>query len=275
MTSNEQDPERRDPPTDPTGSTAAGYGQQAGQPSYGQGSYGEQPQQGTQPQYGSQPSYGQQYGSAPQYGQDQQYGQQQYGQQQYAPAQYGQYGQQQPAQYGSYGYPAPAGGYGQYGESAVPAKPTAVTIAAVLGFIFGALGVLATLAFVFIGALAGGAASGDLEESIPGFSEVIGAAAGIFIVLGLLALAWTVVMIWGSVRALSGRSRVLLIVGGSIAIFATGLSFFGSLGDETQGAGSVLFSLLFFAAAIAIVVLLCLRSSAAFFHAHRARRTGR
>jgi hypothetical protein len=286
MTSNEQDdPARRDPPTDPTGSAAAGHGQQPGQPSYGQGSYGQDPyggqsQQGGQPQYGSQPAYGQQYGAAPQYGQEQQYGQQQYGtpygeQQQYAaPGQYGQYGQQ-PAQYGSYGYPAQTGGYGQYGESAVPAKPAAVTISAVLGFIFGALGVLATLAFVFIGALAGGAASGDLEESIPGFSGVIGAAAGIFIALGLLALAWTVVMIWGSVRALSGRSRVLLIVGGSIAIFATGLSFFGSLGDETQGAGSVLFSLLFFAAAIAIVVLLCLRSSAAFFTAHRARRTGR
>jgi hypothetical protein len=288
MTSNEQDDrERRDPPTDPTGSTAAGYGQQGGQPSYGQDAYGQgaygdqregtQPQYGSQPSYGSQPPYGQQYGSTPQYGQ-QQYGQPpQYGtssgeQQQYpAPAQYGQYGQQ-PAQYGAYGYPAQTGGYGQYGESAVPAKPAAVTIAAVLGFIFAAFGMLATLAFLFIGALAGGAASEDLEESIPGFNSVIGAAAGIFIVLGLLALAWTVVMIWGSIRALSGRSRVLLIVGGSIAVFATGLGFFGSLGEETQGAGSVLFSLLFFAAALAIVVLLCLRSSAAFFSAHRARR---
>ena len=286
MTSNEQDDrERREPPTDPTGSTAAGYGWQADQPSYGQGSYGqgsyEQPQYGAQPPYGQQP-YGQQPYPQQQYGQ-QQYGEPQqhgtsYGQQQ-NPAQYGQYGQQ-PAQYGSYGYPAPpggygSGGYGQYGESLVPVKPTAVTIAAVLGFIFGAFGVLATLAFLAIGALAGGAASADLEQSIPGFSSVFGAAAGIFLVIGLLALAWTVVMIWGSIRALSGRSRVLLIVGGSVAIFTTGLSFFGSLGDESQGAGSVLFSLLFFAAAIAIVVLLCLRSSAQFFAAHRARRGAR
>ena len=29
------------------------------------------------------------------------------------------------------------------------------------------------------------------------------------VVLGILALAWTVVMIWGSIRALSGRSRQL------------------------------------------------------------------
>jgi hypothetical protein len=79
-------------------------------------------------------------------------------------------------------------------------------------------------------------------------------------------------MIWGSIRALSGRSRVLLIVGGSIAIFSTGLSFFGSLGDDNTTAGGVIVSLLFFAAAIAIVVLLCLKSSAAFFAAHRARR---
>ena len=55
--------------------------------------------------------------------------------------------------------------------------------------------------------------------------------------LGLLALAWTIVMIWGSVRALSGRSRVLLIVGGSIAIFTTGISFFGSLGNDSTTAG--------------------------------------
>jgi hypothetical protein len=90
-------------------------------------------------------------------------------------------------------------------------------------------------------------------------------------VLGLLALVWTILMIWGSVRALSGRSRVPLIVGGSIAIFVTGLSFFGSLGDEQTTAGGVLVSLIFFAVSIAIVVLLCLRPAAAFFAAHRGR----
>jgi len=279
MTSNEQDDrDRRDPATNPAGSSAAGYGQQYGQqPSYGQG-YGEQQQYGQeQSQYGQesqygQSQYGQQYGSQPQYGQQpgSSYGEQPYGQSAQTPAQYGGYGQQ-PAQYGGYQQPAQYG-YGQYGESAVPAKPAAVTIAAVLGFIFGALGVLATLGLIFVGALAGGAASGDFEDSIPGFSSVFGAFAGILIVIGLLALAWTIVMIWGSIRALSGKSRVLLIVGGSIAIFTTGLSFFGSLGDENSTAGGVIVSLLFFIAAIAIVVLLCLKSSAAFFAAHRARR---
>ena len=107
---------------------------------------------------------------------------------------------------------------------------------------------------------------------MPGLEGFVGAFAGILIVFGLLALAWTIVMIWGSVRALSGRSRVLLIVGGSIAIASTGLSFVGSLGDQNQTAGGVTVSLLFFAAAIAIVLLLCLKSSAAFFNAHRARR---
>jgi hypothetical protein len=280
MTSNEQDDrDRRDPQTDPAGSSAAGYGQQYGQPpSYGQG-YGEQPQYGEQqqygqqqPQYGEQSQYGQQYGSQQQYGQQSgsSYGDQSYAQSAQTPAQYGGYGQQ-PSQYGGY-QQSPQYGYGQYGETAVPAKPAAVTIAAVLGFIFGALGVLATLGLIFVGALAGGAASGDLEDSIPGFDSVFGAFAGILIVVGLLALAWTVLMIWGSIRALSGRSRVLLIVGGSIAIFTTGLSFFGSLGDENSTAGGVIVSLIFFAAAIAIVVLLCIKSSAAFFAAHRARR---
>jgi hypothetical protein len=227
-----------------------------------------EPNDPTRPEtpYGQQPGYGQQ----PQYGQPAPYGQpQQYGQ----PQPYG----QQPAPYGQppapYGQPPAAYGqqYGQYGTSAVPARPGGVTIAAVFGFIFGALGVLATLAFLLLGALSGGAA-GDLENAIPGFGGVAGAFAGILIVVGLLALAWTIVMIMGSVRALSGRSRVLLIVGGSIAIFTTGLSFFGGLGDENSTAGGVIVSLIFFAMSIAIVLLLSMKPAADFFAAHRARR---
>ncbi len=263
MTSNEQDDQdRRDTSPNPTGSGTPGYGQQS--------SYGQEQQYGSQ-----QPQYGQQYGSEqPQYGQ--QYSGQQYGSSGQPPAAYGEYGQQQPAQYGGYGYPAASGGYGQYGESGIPAKPAAVTIAAVLGFIWGALGALMTLLFFFGAAAVGGAAGGgELDSAIPGFSEIAGAAAGIFAVFGVLALAWTVLMILGSVRALSGRSRVPLIVGGSIAIAATGLAFFGSLGDSTSGVGSVIFSLLLFAGSIAIVVLLCLKPAAAFFNAHRARRAVR
>ncbi len=275
MTSNEQDDQsRRDTTPQSTGSSGPGYGQEAGQ----QPGYGQQPTYG-QEGYGQQPTYGQEgYGQQPTYGQQPAYGQEGYGQQygqqpaygdQYAtsgqPAAYG----QQPAQYGyGQGYPA---GYTSYGDTGVPAKPTGVTIAAVLGFVFGAFGVIVTLGAILVGAVAGGA-SDELENSIPGFGAVAGAAAGIFIVLGLLALAWTVVMIMGSVRALSGRSRVLLLVGGSIAVFFTGLSFFGGLADDASTAGGVIFSLILFAAAIAIVVLLSMKPAAQFFAAHRARR---
>lgn len=229
-------------------------------------------------------SEGQEYGTQPQYTQPASYGQQSaqpYGQEQYAPQQYGspQYEQPQyPAQqYGQQQYPAQQYGqqpygqdYGQYG-SAVPARPGGVTIAAVFGFIFGAFGVLATLAFLVLGAISGGAA-GSLEDAIPGFGGFAGALAGALIVIGVLALAWTVVMILGSVRALSGRSRVLLIVGASISILTTGLSFFGSLADENSTAGGIIVSLIFFAMAIAIVVLLSMKPAADFFAAHRARR---
>ena len=209
-----------------------------------QNPYGQQPSYGQQPQYGQQPApYGQQQPAA----YAQQYGQQ--------PA----YGQQQQQQ------------YGQYGTSAVPARPAGVTIAAVFGFIFGALGALATILLIFAGAIFGGAA-GEADEAIPGIGSFVGAVTGVLIVIGILALAWTIVMIMGSVKAISGRSRVLLIVGGSIAIFTTGLSFFGSLGDENSTAGSVILSLIFFAMAIAIVVLLSMKPAADFFAAHRARR---
>lgn len=210
-----------------------------GQPAYGQDQYG-------QPQYG-QPPADQQYG--------QQYGQQPYEQNPYAQPQYG-----QPA-YGQYGAPQP---YGQYG--AAPSRPGLVIGAAVLGFVFGAFGIIVTLGAIFLGAAAGSVGS----DAPAGFDEFADAAAGIAIVLGLLALTWTVVMIWGSVWALTGRSRVLLLVGGSIALFFTTLGFLGSLGS-TSG-GDVVVNLLLFLAALAIVVLLSLSPSAQFFAAHRARR---
>jgi hypothetical protein len=80
-------------------------------------------------------------------------------------------------------------------------------------------------------------------------------------------------MIWGSVWALTGRSRVVLLVGGSIALAFTLFGLIGNLADaETAGVGGVITSLLFFLAALAIVVLLSMKPAAAFFAAHRARR---
>jgi hypothetical protein len=248
-------------PQDEQGGGAGSYGQGSGtDPQYGQQPYG-QPSPYGQQSYGEQPPYGQQP-----HGQPSPYGQQPYGEQAYgSPAPYGQPGYPQ-QQYGQ----QPA--YGQYGQSAVPARPAGVTTAAVFGFVFGALGVLATLLMLFAVAVTGGAAD-SAEDAIPGLGSAFGAFAGVFIVIAILALAWTVLMILGSVRALSGRSRVPLIVGGSIAIFTTGISFFGSLGDDTNStAGGIFLALLFFAMAIAIVVLLSVRNSAQFFAAHRARR---
>jgi hypothetical protein len=241
--------------TDDPGRPDAPYGQQPGQ---GQPQYGQPPQ--GRPEYG-QPPYGE-----PQYGQPQQpqYGQPDYGQQQYGtPAPYGaQYGQQ-PA----YGQP----GYGQYGTSAVPAKPPHVIIAAVLGFVFGAFGVLISLFSIIVGAVAAGAGD-SADEEIPGFGAVAGAVGGVLIVVGLLALAWTVVTIWGSVWALRGRSRVMLLVAGSIAVVFTLIGFFASIGDNNSSGGGIFFNLLLLVAAVLIVVLLCLRPAADFFAAHRARR---
>jgi hypothetical protein len=221
----------------PYGAPADPYGQQ---PTYGQPQYG-------QPQYGQQPEYGQ-----PPYGQQPAYGQPPYGQQ---------YGQTQ--QYGQ--------AYGQYGASGVPAKPPHVIVAAVLGFIFGALGVLVSLGLILGGAFLG-SFIGDLAQDEAGAQAGAGVVTGVFVVFGVLALAWTVVMIWGSAWALTGRSRVMLIVGGSIAVAFTLIGFLSSVGDSQSTAGGIIVSLLFLVAAVAIVVLLSLRPAADFFAAHRARR---
>lgn len=233
-------------------------------PSYGQQQpgYGEQPSYGQQPGYGDQPSYGQQpsYGDQSSYGQQPAYGQAAYGQQpQYAAAPYG----QQPA-YGGYGQPVPGGR---------PARPGGVVASSVFGFIFGALGVLVTILF-FFGAAAAGGASSQLDDEIPGFGDLASAAAGVFVVFGILALAWTVLMIWGSVWALTGRSRVLQIVAGSISIAVTGIMFLGGVSNASDngGAGGVVLGLVLLVVAILIVVLVSNRAAGQFFAANRALR---
>jgi hypothetical protein len=259
-------------PLDPT---PAGDGPSAtGSSAYGTGYRPEQPH-GQPPQYG-QPQYGQ-YDQAPPYGQygQAQYGQPRYGQPQYDPTpRYGSsgqpapYGQYQPAPYQQYGAPPPSAGYG-YGQPPAVARPGGVITAAVLGLVLGAFGVLVSLLFVVLGAVAAGGASG-LDDEIPGFGAVTGAVAGALLAVGLLAVAWTVLMIWGSIWALTGRSRVLLIVAGSIATAATGVMLIGSLSDGDGG--GIVFSLLLFAASVATVVLPSLSSGAQFYAAHRQRR---
>ena len=131
--------------------------------------------------------------------------------------------------------------------------------------------VLVSLAAIIGGAVASGAGD-SVDDEIPGFGAVAGAVGGVLIVFGIIALAWTVVMIWGSVWALSGRSRVMLLVGGSIALALTLIGFLGSLGDDTTSGGGIVFNLLLLLAAVAIVVLLSMKQSAQFFAAKRAQR---
>ena len=242
------------------------HDQQPSAQPYGE-QYGQVPQYGQAPQYGPQyaPQYGPQYGQTPQYGP-------QYG----APQQYGpQYGQTAPYQQVAYGQPAP---YGPYGG--VPGRPGSVITAAVLGFVYGAFGLLAAVA-----TLAFGAVVDDLigmveesEEQLPAIdAQAVDFARAGLLVFGVIALAWTVLMVWGAVLAIRGRSRVLLLVGGSTAIAGTGFLLFASIVGAADpatedAAGGVVFSVLVFLGAVAIVVLLCRRSAAQFFAAHRARR---
>ena len=244
---------------------------------------------GTDPRY----TPPQQYGQPPQYGSGGQQGQP-YGGQQYQPSPYGQgqpqvrSGYPQYGQLGGYGQYPPQGQYGQYGQygpygqTAVPARPTPVVVAAVLGFVFSAFGALMT-----VGLLLGGALLGTVLEDVvagdPTLSDVdpseLGEVTDVALLFGIgfgvLALVWTALMIRGSVRALTGRSRVLLLVGGAIAVAVTALFLVGVLSGVSAGGaggGEVVFSLLLFLAALAIVVLLCLRPAAQYFAAHRARR---
>ena len=246
------------------GATAAGQQPPWGQPPQGASPWGP-PQQPGQPD----PQYGgpAQYGQPPQYAPG--HGQPAFGQ----PSPYGPYGQPPP-----YGQPSP---YGPYGPPTAPGRPGTVIAAAVLGLLYGALGLLVTLLLLAFGTVADDFLDA-LEDSDPSLEGTLDpsaadtAQAGL-IVLGLLALAWAVVMVWGSFLALRGRSRVLLLVGASIAIAATGLLLLiGGLGAATQpdsgGAGAIVLFLLLFLGTVGTLVLLVVRPSSAYFAAHRHRR---
>jgi hypothetical protein len=253
--SNDRDDAQSGAETPPTGRQTGGHPDQPGQPGGGPsptGATGWARPPADQP-YG-QPPYGQ-----PSYGQPP-YGQPQYGQPSYVPP------------YGVH----------PYGQSQ-PARPGTLITAAVLGLVHGALGLLATVAL-----LAGGAFVDDLVAVVTENDPTVDAGElttsvddlrVALVVVALLALAWTVVMVWGSVLALRGRSRVLLLVGASIAVATTGLVFLGGLvgvaggPDEPGQTGGVVLLLAFFLASLAMLVLLCLRSAGQFFAAHRQRRS--
>ena len=250
------------------GATAVGAAADAQQPSWGGPAQGGPAQGGpawTPPaQYAQQP-YGQQaYGQSPAYGQP--YGAPQYGQ----PPRYG--------QTPPHGPPSP---YGPYGPPAAPGRPGTVITAVVLGLLFGSTGALVTLLFVLGGALADDVfdAVQDADPTLEGTLDPsqVGVFQGVFIAVGLVALAWAVVMVWGSFVALRGRSRVLLLVGAWITVAATGFVLVaGGITAVTQpeggGAAGVLFLLVVFLAAVAMPVLLLLRPSTAYFTAHRQQR---
>jgi hypothetical protein len=223
---------------------------------YGQ-QYGQEQQPYAQPTYQPAPTYGEQPPAGyippqPAYGQ--------------YPAQA--YGQQYPAQPG-YGAPA----YAPYGQVEPAKRPGGVVTASVFGFIWGALGAIVTVVLMAGGAFFSGA-SGSADDTLPGLGAFAGAAAGVFIFLGILALAWTVVMFWGSAWALTGRSRVMLLVGASISIATTGFGFFGSL-DGNSTAGGIILTLVLFVVSILMVVLLARRDAAAFYAYKRSLRAGR
>jgi len=137
---------------------------------------------------------------------------------------YGQQSSAGPPGYGQQpGYPEPYG-YGGYGGGPAPTRPAGVTTAAVLGFILGALAVVAAI-LLFAG---GGVLTGVND----GGTDIADALSGVFIIFGLVVLVIAVIMIWGSVLALTGRSRVLLIVGASLLTAFGVLGFFNSLGSD-------------------------------------------
>ncbi|MBA3295091.1 MAG: hypothetical protein H0T40_15490 [Geodermatophilaceae bacterium] len=170
------------------------------------------------------------------------------------------YGQPQPAYGQQPGYPQQYG----YGGGQPPKRPGAVTTAAVLGFILGALATVgAIFLFAGVGSLTG------VDDAGTGLASAL---SGVLIVIALVVLVIAVIMIWGSVLAVTGRSRVLLIVAASVLTALGVIGLLGSLGDTQTDAGGIISQLIGLVIAILIIVLLSLGPAAQYFASHRARR---
>lgn len=175
-------------------------------------------------------------------------------------------------QYGQgYGYGQPYG-YAPQTAAATP-RPGSVVAAGVLGFLWAALGFILTLYLLTKGSQANDYASTG-NQFFPGLGDVISGFAGYLFAMAFYGLLWTVLMIWGGIWAIGGRSRVGLMVGGSVAIGDTGfLCFLVLANPSVTPSGYLLVVIAAFAISIFIVAALCTRSAAEFFAAQRAPRT--
>lgn len=168
-----------------------------------------------------------------------------------------------PAYAQNYGAPAYAQNYA-YGGGQPPSRPGIVITAAVLGFVVGALAVIAAIAL-----FAGGSTLVGVDD---GGTGLAGSFVGILVFLGVLVLAIAVIMIWGSVLAVTGRSRVLLIVGSSILTALALISLLGALGSDQSDSSGVISALVLLVISVATLVLISLSPSGQYFAAVRARR---
>ena len=135
-----------------------------------------------------------------------------------------------------------------------------------LGFIVGGLAALGAV-FVF----AGGGLLVSADDAGTGLGNAL---AGILVVMGLLIVTIAVIMIWGAVLALTGRSRVLLIVGASLLTAFGTIGLVSSLGNSNTTSGGIIFQLTSLVITILIIVLLSLSPATEYFAARRTRRGG-
>ncbi|WP_030687614.1 hypothetical protein [Streptomyces globisporus] len=186
------------------------------------------------------------------YGQPQGQGQQPgYGYPQQAP-------QGVPPQQGGYGYPA-APAYGGYPGAAM-AMPGGVKAARVILWILGVLQVLMGI----IMALAGGWFADQLSSSSSEFENTDGAAAavtGVFVVLGIVVLAFGVWAIMMAVKSATGGNgvRISAIVYGSLS----------TLGSLVNLLGGNVFALVSLALGILIIVFYAKSDAADWFKRNR------
>jgi hypothetical protein len=189
-----------------------------------------------------------------------------------------------PQSYPAGGYPS--GGYpsGGYATPAGFGRPSSVTAGGVLLIVLGSLAGLGGLLFIMGGVFL---VSADFDEVIGSqvtgpFRDLFGAAVGIFIVFGVLAIVYAVFKIIAGAKVLALRNgwRIAGIVLCAVACVGWVISLIGAIqgSDEAQfdlgtsefstvatgpSIGGIIVALLFLAANVITIVLLA-RSGQAF-----------
>lgn len=145
-----------------------------------------------------------------------------------------------------------------------PTRPGVVTAAAVLGIVWGGLTILSSLLSMVGGSILRSVGSACAPNDESGLCAFVADSSTLLITVGSALILAAILLIWGSVGALNGKSATVLAIAGAIQIVIQIVWMIAS--------GSLAFGIVGVIVPIVIIALVLSAASRAWFQASRAAR---